>query len=257
MGAIELSFWNMSGLRFLAVFASLLMACAAVCAQAQVVLYDPVAKLAEARNSEDDEQFAKQKLVPAAAQHWKDDESCSGGNLNIVGVLDGSFTKAGAKQRAFVYELCQTGNGFANNGIAVVENGRVVAHFVEEGGWNLEASKVADLNKNGRDEIVIETGGGMHQGYTGSSITIVELSPTGAVEIGVYLAYTNECERHVQDKYCDRSYKIIATPGAKPLFFAQKFNNRGTDEKPRWVAAGKPLAAKPIADTENKYTLLK
>lgn len=226
-------------------------------AQGTVVLYNPVAKLPETSHQPEEEELIKTVVVPKAAAKWKDTDSCSGDNLNIVGAVDGSFTKAGVKQRAVVYELCQTGNGFANNGIAVIENGRIVASFVEEGGWNLEVSRVADLNKNGRDELVIETGGGMHQGYTGSSITIVELSPAAVVELGVYLAFTNECEKHVQDKYCDRSYKITATPGVKPSFFAQKFTNRGDDEKPRWVAAGRPLAAKPIADTQNKYALLK
>lgn len=228
-----------------------------VFAQGTIVLYDPLAKLPETNHLPADEELIRLQVLPKAAEKWKDDDSCSGGNLNIIGALDGAFTKAGTRQRAIVYELCQTGNGFANNGIAVVEDGKIVASFVEDGGWNLEVAKVSDLNKNGRDELVIETGGGMHQGYYGSSITIVELSPTAAVEIGVYLAYTNECEKPVANKYCDRSYKITATSGTKPAFFAQKHVNRGTEEKPRWVASGKALAAKPIADTENKYTLLK
>ncbi|NOT49380.1 MAG: hypothetical protein HOP17_16775 [Acidobacteria bacterium] len=247
----------MKGKLILAILTAVLSTASGVFAQGAIVLYDPLAKLPETNHLPADEELIKEQVVPKAAEKWKDDDSCSGGNLNIIGALDGAFTKAGARQRAIVYELCQTGNGFANNGVVVVENGRIIASFVEDGGWNLEVSKVADLNKNGRDEIIIETGGGMHQGYYGSSITIVELSATAAVEIGVYLVNTNECENPVANKYCDRSYKITATPGAKPAFFAQKFLNRGTEEKPRWVVGGKALAAKPIADTQNKYTVLK
>lgn len=226
-------------------------------AQGPVVLYDPVAKVAEASHAEAEEQFVKEKLVPKARARWSEDASCDGGNLSIVGAVDGSFTRAGAKQRAIVYELCQTGNGFANNGYAVVENGRVAAHFAVEGGWNLEVSRVPDLNKNGRDELAIETGGGMHQGYTGSSVTILELSETAAVELGVFLVYTNECEAYAPNKYCDRNYKLTAAAGAKPAFFTQKYLNRGTDEKPRWVASGKPAAAKPIRDLSTKYEAIK
>ncbi len=236
---------------------ALLSMSAAAMAQAPIVLYDPLAKLPETTHSEADEQLLKDHVVPKAAAHWKESQSCGGGNLNIIGAIDGAFTRAGARQRAIVYELCQTGNGFANNGISVVENGVAVFNFIEEGGWNLEVSKSPDLNKNGRDELIIETGGGMHQGYTGSSVTLVELSETSATELGVYLAYTNECERLAPNKYCDRSYKITATAGTSPTFFAQKFLNRGTDEKPRWVASGKAVAAKPIPDTESKYTLIK
>jgi hypothetical protein len=236
---------------------AVLASAVSVRAQGPIVLYNPLSKLPETNYTETDEQLAKEKLVPKVRARWSEDESCNGGNLNIVGAVDGSFTRAGAKQRAILYELCQTGNGFANNGIAVVESGRAVAHFAIEGGWNLEVSRVPDLNKNGRDEIAIETGGGMHQGYMGSNLTVLEMTETAANELGVFLVYTNECEPPVADKYCDRSYKLTATAGAKPAFFAQKYINRGTDEKPRWVVSGRPAAAKQIRDLSTKYELVK
>lgn len=234
---------------------AVLSAAGGVFAQGTIVLYDPLAKLPENNHSPADEELIRQQLVPQAAAKWKDYDSCSGGNLNVIGALDGAFTKAGTKQRAIVYELCQTGNGFANNGIAVIENGKVVVHIAEEGGWNLEVAKVADLNKNGRDELVIETGGGMHQGYYGTSITILEFSSPDVLELGVYLAFTNECQNPASNKYCDRSYKITARRGIDPAFFTQEYVNRGTEKKPRWVASGKALAAKPIV--KNKFTVVK
>lgn len=233
----------------------ILLSAAAAFAQGPIVLYNPLSKLPETSHTDAEEQLVKDKLVPKIRSRWSEDSSCDGGNLNIVGAVDGSFTRAGAKQRAIVYELCQTGNGFANNGLAVIENGNVVVHVAEEGGWNLEVSRVPDLNRNGRDEIAIETSGGMHQGYYGTSITILEFSSPGVIELGIYLASTNECENHASNKYCDRSYKITARPGIDPAFFAQKYSNRGTDEKPRWVASGKPAAAKPIG--KDKYTVVK
>ena len=239
----------------LAAFLNLLCFAAASLAQGTIVLYDPLVKSPEVEISPADEALVKEKLVPKARSHWNEGDSCDGSDLNIVGAVDGSFTKTGSKQRVIVYELCQTGNGFANNGFAVIENGKVVIHIAEAGGWNLEVAKVADLNRNGRDEIVIETGGGMHQGYYGTSITIWEFSAPDVIEHGVYLASTNECENHASNKYCDRSYKITARPGIDPAFFTQKYVNRGTDEKPRWVASGKVVAAKPIV--KDKYTVVK
>lgn len=234
-----------------------LVLAASAFAQEPAVLYDPLAKVPESGHTEADETIVKEKLVPKAAARWADDESCAGGNLSIIGALDGSFTAAGSRQRAIVYELCQTGNGFANNGVAVVEGGRVIVHFVEEGGWNLEVRKAPDINRNGRDELIIETGGGMHQGYTGSSVSVLELSPFAVVQLGVFLAYTNECESLAPNKYCDRSYRLTAVRGTRPAITSQKFLNRGTEERPRWVASGKPLPAKPIAGVENKYALVK
>jgi hypothetical protein len=193
--------------------------------------------------------------VPKAAAQWSDDEECNGGNLNVVGAVNGSFTRRGASQRAIVYELCQTGNGLANNGIAVVENGAIAAHFVYAGGWNLDVLRVADIDLNGFDELVIETGGGMHQGYTGSSLTLVEVSPTRVKELASFLAYTNECETYVEDKFCERSFKLTATPGNPPAFRSQKFTNRGSDQKPRWVAAGRAVPAAKVGEPY-EYTRL-
>lgn len=239
-----------------ATLAGLFILSAKTFAQGPVVLYDPGAQVPETKVTEAEEDFVRGKLLSGAKARWNGDESCSV-DLNIIGIVDGSFTKAQAKQRAIVYELCQTGNGFANNAIAVVQDDRVVAHFTVEGGWNLETRKVPDINQNGRDEILIETGGGMHQGYTGSSVTILEVSETAVTELGIFLAYTNECEAPAADKYCDRSYKITARPGATPTFYSQKFLNRGSETKPRWTASGKAAAAKPIGDLNMTYEAVK
>lgn len=225
--------------------------------QGTAVLYDPLAKAPEADPQPADERLVREHLLPKAVRHWESGEMCSGDQLNLIGSVDGAFTRPDAKQRVIVYELCQTGNGFANNGIGVFENGRVVAHFVEEGGWHLEVRKAPDLNRNGRAELILETGGGMHQGYTGSSVTVLEIGETEVADLGTYLAYTNECENYAPGKYCDRSYKLTASAGPQPSFFAQKFVNRGTESRPKWIASGKPLAAKPIAETAVKFTLIK
>lgn len=225
-------------------------------AQGPVVLYDPVSQVPEVNVTPAEEAFVREKLLPRASIRWDGDESC-GTDLNIVGIVDGSFTKPAAKQRAIIYELCQTGNGFANNAIAVVQEDRVVAHFTVEGGWNLETRKVSDINQNGRDEIVIETGGGMHQGYTGSSITILELTESAVTELGTFLAFTNECKTPVADKYCDRSFKITARPGPTPSFYSQEYLNRGSDVKPHWTASGKAAPAKAIGDLNTKYEAVK
>ena len=117
--------------------------------------------------------------------------------------------------------------------------------------------RVPDINKNGLDELAVEQGGGMHQGYTGSSVDVLELSPTGVTSLGTFLTYTNECENHKPDQYCDRSYKITAKPGKTPAFTRQMYVNKGDDETPKWASSGKSQPAKPISGVEKKYTLVK
>jgi hypothetical protein len=234
-----------------------LLVASAVFAQGPVVIFDPLRKASETKSNDSDEQIVETLILPKIKDRWSGDTSCDGSNLTVIGSADGSFTKKAAAQRAILYEMCQTGNGFANNGIAIVENGIVVANFIAEGGWNVDIVRIADIDKNGYDEIAIETGGGMHQGYTGSSTTVVEVSDTMVKSFGTFLTYTNECESLKPDEYCDRSYKITATPGKKLSFFSQKYINNGNDEEPKWVVSGKAKAAKTIAGVGTKYTLVK
>ncbi len=228
-----------------------------VFAEGPVVIFDPLRKASETRSTDADEQILETLILPKIKNKWSGDTSCDGSNLTITGTADGSFTKKAAAQRAILYEMCQTGNGFANNGIAIIENGKVIANFTAEGGWNVDIVRIADIDKNGYDEIAIETGGGMHQGYTGSSTTVVEVSDTMVKSFGTFLTYTNECESLKPDEYCDRSYKITVTPGKKLSFFSQKYINNGNDEEPKWAASGKAKAAKAIAGTETKYVPVK
>lgn len=227
-------------------------------AQVPVVIHDPLRKAPEKNFTAGDEQLVKAKVLPKIKNRWSDNEDCDGRDLNVIGAADGSFTKKSAQQRAIVYEMCQTGNGFANNGIAIVENGGIVAHFTTAGGWNLEVARLADINKNGFDELAVETGGGMHQGYTGSSVSVLEISSASVRSLGTFLVFTNECENGGPEEYCDERYRITAKPRAAPVFSRQKYiNKNGSDEKPKWTVSGKLHTAKPLASVIDKYTRVK
>ena len=239
-----------------ALFACLL-AGSGISAQGPVVIYDPLRKAPETNFTAADEQIVETMIVPKIKTKWSGDTNCDGSNLTVIGAAYGAFTRKAAAQRAILYEMCQTGTGFANNGIAIVENENVVANFIAEGGWNVDILRIADIDGNGYDEIAIETGGGMHQGYTGSSTSVIEVSETIIKSLGTFLTYSNECESLKPDEYCDRSYKITARPGKKPSFLSQKYINKGDDEKPKWVASGKARAAKTITGSDTKYTLVK
>ena len=224
--------------------------------QVSVTIYDPVRTAPEKSFSVAEEKLVTTKAVPKARARWKNVSGCDGGNLDIIGAASGAFTRKSSRQRALLYELCQTGNGFANNGLVIIEAGKIVAHFVTEGGWNLDLVSLPDMNKNGFDELAMETSGGMHQGYSGSSVAMLEVSATAVKGLGGFLVYTNECESGGPDEFCDRSYKITAKPAAIPVFYRQKFDNKGNDEKTEWVVSGKRTVVKPNKEN-SKYALLK
>lgn len=224
--------------------------------QVSVTIYDPVRTAPEKNFSAAEEKLIKVKAIPKARARWKEVSGCDGGNLNIIATASGAFTRKNSRQQALLYELCQTGNGFANNGLVIFEAGKIIAHFVTEGGWNLGIANLPDVNRNGFDELAIETSGGMHQGYYGGSVAMLEVSATAIKSLGWFLVYTNECESGGPDEFCDRSYKITAKPATVPVFYRQKYDDKGNDEKAKWVASGKRVVAKPNKDN-SKYTRLK
>ena len=223
--------------------------------QTTQVIYDPVKTPSQMKVSRTEESLIKRSALPKARQEWKNNENC-GEDFRIVDAVTGSFTRKRAAQKAFVYEFCQTGNGWANNGLVIVESGKVIAHFVEEGGWNMGLQALPDINKNGLDELVVETSGGMHQGKIGGSITILEISTAAVREFGSTLAFSNECDAEESTEDCDRSYKITVKPALKPIFYREKFVNRGDDMKTRWKKSGR-VQKVLLRKTESKYRLLK
>ena len=241
--------------KFLQALVFVLCAAPFVFGQRTQVVYDPMARAAAMQVSAAEEQFIEQSALPRARAEWKPNESCSE-DFRIIDGARGSFTRKGAVQRAIAYEFCQTGNGWANNGLVIIEDGKIVAHFAEEGGWNIGLWSLPDINKNGFDELVLETSGGMHQGKIGGSVTLLEVSPTAVREIGYTLAFSNDCDDETSENECDRSFKITAAPGARPVFYRQRLVNFGDDEKPRWRKRGK-LQKITLNKTEIKFRLLK
>lgn len=228
------------------VLAAAILMAAPLFGQAFVTIYDPVKCETEKNFTAAEEKLITTIAVPKARRRWKDVGGCDEpGNFNIAGAASGAFTRKAASQRALLYELCQTGNGFANNGLAIIESGKIVAHFVTEGGWNLSMVSLPDINRNGFDELLIETSGGMHQGYSGMGVTMLEVSTSAGKELGWFLAYTNECEKCSPGEYCDRSYKITAKPAVLPVYYQQKYDNKGDDENTKWAVSGKRTIVKP------------
>ncbi len=237
-------------MRYSLIFTGLLLFAAVNAAAQTIVIYDPLVKSPSEKPYSAEKKLVQRYALPAARSRFGDESGCDGSDLRIVGVSNGSFTRSGAKQKAVVYELCQVGNGMARNGIAIFEAGKPIAHFTESGGWNTEVKTIADINKNGRSELYIETSGGMHQGYTGTSVTLYEIDASAVKSLGTFINYTNECGAEEDGDFCDRALKITANAGRVPKFFEQEFENTSKTDVPRWSPAGTRKAAKVIVAEE-------
>jgi hypothetical protein len=160
--------------------------------------------------------------------------------IEVSGVLQGAFTRTGAKQTLIFYQFCQTGNGLGAAGFAIIENGKVVSNFASDNtGWTLGARALPDINKNGLDEFALYYSGGMHQGEGGSGVDILEFSSDGLKGIGWFQA----------DGFTEKGpvfgYRVTATPAARPIFYREKYLQNAAGRWRRAVAVT-PLKLKEI-----------
>ena len=220
--------------------------------QTMQVIYDPTIALKEPLKATATEEKLVKSLLPKARQKWND-ENCTE-DFSITGWAWGAFTRKYATQKAFLYEFCQTGNGFANDGIVITENGKVVAHFIYEGAWTAGMLGLPDINDNGIDELLVKNYGGMHQGIISTGIDIIEI-PGGKLvkEIGATQSSYDDSGADESGKSKNAySFKVSVKIGAMPVFYREKFVQKGK----MWRKIGK-ISKAEMFKLDYKYNLLK
>jgi hypothetical protein len=220
-------------------FASaLVLACAFVIAAGAkntVVINDPTAEAPKVTLTAAEQGLFEKAIIPVAKEHLSSDV-CEELTPEVTGRTTGAFTRAGAEQTLLFYQFCQTGNGLGNVGVAIVEKGKVVAHFVsEEAGWSDRAAAIADMNQNGVDEIALYYSGGMHQGAGGTGVDIMEVAGGKLKGIGWFQA----------EEFTETSpvmgYKIVARVGKPTTYTREKYTQNSAG---KWRKAGAPVPMK-------------
>jgi hypothetical protein len=214
---------------FIALWSGLL-APASVRAQEVHTIYDGSLELKTTKLSDAENALIKEKVFPAARNEWHDQEAdgvCAEGfSPEAIDVARGSFTKPNSDQKAILYRYCETGHNFALNGIAVIENDRVVSHLVYEGARDNAIRALPDIDGNGRSEILIGSGG-TNQGVTWETVTMIELSDTTALtKFGHTEVLSDDCGFD-EKKGSATAYRLSVKPGAKPVFYREAFVDKG------------------------------
>lgn len=192
------------------------------------------------------ESFIKRQVLPKARKHWAASDACEE-DFAVIGEAKGAFTKANSNQTLVFYQFCQTGNGFGNNGLVLIENGKIVRNYVSEGGWALNLRSLPDINQNGLDEFLVYYSGGMHQGAGGTGVDIMEFSAGGVKGLGWFQAYS------FNDEDENFAYKVSVKLGKTPIFYREKYVSTA-DEK--WQRSGKS-AKFALGKTYGKFSVLK
>ncbi len=209
-----------------AVLSSALPAPAGSRAQELKTIYDARLALKSSRLSDADDTLFKSKILPAAKNEWREREGaqdCLPGSEPVaIDVAQGAFTRPDVRQKAILYRFCETGHNMALNGIAVIEDDRVISHLAYEGEWDNAIGALPDINGNGRSEILIASGG-TNQGVTWGAVRIIELSDT------IVLTKFGRTRTYSDNRGADenngkaRAYRLSAQTGKDTVFFREAF----------------------------------
>ena len=226
---------------FLTVWISL---AGAVFAQVPLVINDPQAEPVKPFVSPADSALMERVVLPKARQNWAGNEACEE-DYQIMGAASGAFSRPASKQNLIFYQFCQTGNGLGNNGLVLIENGKIIGSYVSESGWAMNLKALPDVNQNGLDEFMLYYSGGMHQGQGGIGVDIMEFSAAAIKGLGWFQAngFTED------DSW---AYKVSVKKGKTPVFYREKYISK--DDNPR--KSGK-IAAFKLGQTYSKYNILK
>ncbi len=199
-----------------------------------------------------DETVLSQDALPAARQAWRGKDPECDEEFRIVGAAQGSFTRPKTVQDAILYTYCTTGHNFARNGLAVVENGELVAHLIYAGAWDHDLFPVRDLDGSGRTAMLTVTGG-VNMGEVWETVSILELLDKGVKKFGRTRTVEDACEAAPAGP--KKAYRLFAKAGTPPLFFLEAFQKGCTGAK-RWA---KTRAIKQVAldEDEVEYVRLK
>jgi hypothetical protein len=188
----------------------------AIFAQQTVVINDPTVKYDPVKPITANAELIEREVLPKARKHWAGNDACTE-QFEIKSEAIGAFSKPKANQKLVLYEFCQTGNGFGNNGLVLFEGGKIIGSYVSEGGWAIDLESLPDINQNGLNEFLVYYSGGMHQGMGGTGVDLMEFSASGIKGLGWFQSDS------YGEETGDWSYKVSVKTGKTPLFYREKY----------------------------------
>lgn len=173
--------------------------------------------------------------------------------FTVLDVAAGAFTRKGSAQKAVLYEACEMTRHSREQGIAVLEDGRVVAHLSYEGG-DIALGALPDIDGNGLSELLVyDFANGQGSAYGG--VRLLELGTEGVRKLGRFVVHEDDCGAH---EHGGREIATVlhASSGAAPTFFKQTFTRRCESKGP-WCPRGAQAPAAPEIDDNDTYLRLR
>ena len=188
------------------------------------VLYDSSIKTIAPSASSAEISRLYQELLRVAGTQLKN--QCFDSKLpatpELSGLARGAFTRKGAAQVAWMFQLCPTkryqDSGFY--GLVIVENQRVVGvssvQLTSVYGFATELYGVRDINLNGTDELALVWGSADGGGSIGV-LALLEQTPKSLGALGQILVYQSD-SIDVDRKPVTSDWKAYVIKGNSPVF---------------------------------------
>jgi hypothetical protein len=215
------------------------------------VVFDGRETVQPAKASADELALLSREVLPVAERHWKGEGKECEREFRVVDTAQGSFTRRGSKQKAFLYSYCVTGHNFGLDGIAVVEEGTVVAHIAYQGAWDMGLKALPDVNRNGLSEVMIVTGG-INMGDLWQSVAVIEIDGRAVKKLGGTQTYDDDCKEEGGAGPAN-AYRILASPGTSPSFKRETYQ-RACDGK-KWKRT--EISPLTLDEDEVEYEMIK
>ncbi len=177
------------------------------------------------------------EVFPKAKTAWKDKELEP--DFKTLDVFSGCFTRPKTQQRLIFYKYYDGGAG-GIFGMAIVENGKLLAHYGYFGAVAANVTVISDLDADGRNEIAIEHWS-MHQGYRHGGIDLIGFSDKGVKKFGGFEIADDDLNTNKCFKYL-----LTAKTGKAPAFTTTKYQKI----RNKWTKLGKPTPLAPKDDTD-------
>lgn len=194
--------------------------------QALPVLYDSSIKTPAPNASSSDITRVYKELLRVGGTQLKN--QCFEGKLpatpKLSGLARGAFTRKGAAQGAWLFELCPTkrhmDSGFY--GLVILENGRTVRvsslQLTMVYATATELYSLRDLNLNGLDELALVWNWG-DAGESENYLTLLEQTPKALSTLGQLLVYQS-IDTQLSGNADIFDWKVFVLKGNPPTFVA-------------------------------------
>ena len=161
-----------------------------------------------------------------AKSYWLEQNNVYEDDFQIMGSTEGNFTRPESKQTAVLYLLSLWPRCCSNMGLAIIEDDQLIRNIVFAGGTH-HLYSVADINKDGLDELALIGGFGMG-GSNEISLSLISLATESTTLLGRFPLLEENCAT-LSEHSEHNSFRILFDENSPDEFKVEHYHS-GCDD---------------------------